>query len=62
MLAHLTNFVRIWSISQMRVHGQMRAQFTKRCAFCQMPRVWPNAQIGQLRLTMALLHLDSARE
>jgi len=44
--------------------GQMRAHMTKRCAFGQMPhvlsigqriypnelRIWPNAEIGQMRL------------
>jgi len=52
----------VWSNA--RAFGQMRAHLTKHCAFGQMPcvlpmtdalRIWPNAQIGQMRLTVVFV-------
>ena len=65
MLAHLTNFVRIWSLlvglTKCAVHlGKRAAQLAKRARiwsnaarltnWSNALRIWPNAQIGQMRL------------
>ena len=59
--AQLAKCARIWSTAR-AFGGQTRAQFTKRCEFDQMPRVWPIGQMrcafGQMRrLVKCALHI-----